>query len=128
VVSTPGLLAEGKRRLANTGGGTEATQESDEYGNSGLDPGTKRPGLLTLQPDRAGSHRTRCAAFESQAMRFWSAFDGGDRKSVLGCAERVAPVARNVAIGLRPRFANYGQQLNLFPAFEKAKLFSLDLT
>jgi len=127
VVSTPGLLAEGKAAVGEYRGGTEATPESDEirgkYAVWILE--TKRPGLLTLHLIALDHIEHDAQAFSPKAMAVLERLDAVIGK-VWDAAERVAPGHAIVAIVSVYGFATYGQQLNLFPAFEKAKLFSLD--
>jgi len=127
VVSTPGLLAEGKAAVGEFRGGIDASPESDEvrgkYAVWILE--NKHPGLLTLHLIALDHIEHEAQAFSPKAMAVLERLDAVIGK-VWDAAERVAPGHAIVAIVSDHGFANYGQQLNLFPAFEKAKLFSLD--
>src|SRR5882724_4862900 len=127
VVSTPGLLAEGKAAVGEYRGGIDATPESDEvrgkYAVWILE--NKHPGLLTLHLIALDHIEHEAQAFSPKAMAVLERLDAVIGK-VWDAAERVAPGHAFVAVVSDHGFANYGQQLNLFPAFEKAKLFSLD--
>jgi predicted AlkP superfamily pyrophosphatase or phosphodiesterase len=127
VVSTPGLLAEGKAAVGEFRGGIDASPESDEvrgkYAVWILE--NKHPGLLTLHLIALDHIEHDAQAFSPKAMAVLERLDAVIGK-VWDAAERVAPGHAIVAIVSDHGFANYGQQLNLFPAFEKAKLFSLD--
>jgi len=68
-------------------------------------------------------HETQ--AFSPKAMAVLERLDAVIGK-IWEAAERVAPGHAFFAVVSDHGFVNYGQQLNLFPAFEKAKLFSLD--
>lgn len=127
VVSTPGLLAEGKAAVGEFRGGIDASPESDEvrgkYAVWILE--NKHPGLLTLHLIALDHIEHEAQAFSPKAMAVLERLDAVIGK-VWDAAERVAPGHAIVAVVSDHGFANYGQQLNLFPAFEKAKLFSLD--
>lgn len=127
VVSTPGLLAEGKAAIGEYRGGIDATPESDEvrgkYAVWILD--NKHPGLLTVHLIALDHIEHEAQAFSPKAMAVLERLDAVIGK-IWEAAERVAPGRAFVTVVSDHGFVNYGQQLNLFPAFEKAKLFSLD--
>ena len=127
VVSTPGLLAEAKAAIGEYRGGIDATPESDEvrgkYAVWILE--NKHPGLLTLHLIALDHVEHEAQPFSPKAMAVLERLDAVIGK-VWDAAERVAPGHAFVAVVSDHGFVNYGQQLNLFPAFEKAKLFSLD--
>jgi len=127
VVSTPGLLAEAKAAIGEYRGGIEATPESDEvrgkYAAWILE--NKHPGLLTLHLIALDHIEHEAQPFSPKAMAVLERLDAVIGK-VWDAAERAAPGRAYVAVVSDHGFVNYGQQLNLFPAFEKAKLFSLD--
>ena len=127
VVSTPGLLAEAKAAIGEYRGGIDATPESDEvrgkYAVWILE--NKHPGLLTLHLIALDHVEHEAQPFSPKAMAVLERLDAVIGK-VWDAAERVAPGRAFVAVVSDHGFVNYGQQLNLFPAFEKAKLFSLD--
>jgi predicted AlkP superfamily pyrophosphatase or phosphodiesterase len=127
VVSTPGLLAEGKAAIGEYRGGIDATPESDEirgkYAVWILE--NKHPGLLTVHLIALDHIEHEAQAFSPKAMAVLERLDAVIGK-IWEASERVAPGRAFVAVVSDHGFVNYGQQLNLFPAFEKAKLFSLD--
>jgi predicted AlkP superfamily pyrophosphatase or phosphodiesterase len=127
VVSTPGLLAEAKAAIGEYRGGIDATPESDEvrgkYAVWILE--NKHPGLLTLHLIALDHIEHDAQPFSAKAMAVLERLDAVIGK-VWDAAERVAPGRAFVAVVSDHGFVDYGQQLNLFPAFEKAKLFSLD--
>jgi predicted AlkP superfamily pyrophosphatase or phosphodiesterase len=127
VVSTPGLLAEGKAAIGEYRGGIDATPESDEvrgkYAVWILE--NKRPGLLTLHLIALDHIEHEAQPFSPKAMVVLERLDAVIGK-VWEAAERVAPGHAFVAVVSDHGFANYDQQLNLFPAFQKAHLFSVD--
>ena len=127
VVSTPGLLAEAKAAIGEYRGSIDATPESDEvrgkYAAWILE--NKHPGLLTLHLIALDHIEHEAQPFSPKAMAVLERLDAVIGK-VWDAAEHVAPGRAYVAVVSDHGFVNYGQQLNLFPAFEKAKLFSLD--
>ena len=127
VVSTPGLLAEAKAAIGEYRGSIDATPESDEvrgkYAAWILE--NKHPGLLTLHLIALDHIEHEAQPFSPKAMAVLERLDAVIGK-VWDAAEHVAPGRTYVAVVSDHGFVNYGQQLNLFPAFEKAKLFSLD--
>lgn len=127
VVSTPGLLAEAKAAIGEYRGGIDATPESDEvrgkYAAWILE--NKHPGLLTLHLIALDHIEHEAEPFSPKAIAVLERLDAVIGK-VWDAAEHVAPGHAYVAVVSDHGFVSYGQQLNLFPAFEKAKLFSLD--
>jgi predicted AlkP superfamily pyrophosphatase or phosphodiesterase len=127
VVSTPGLLAEAKAAIGEYRGGIDATPESDEvrgkYAVWILE--NKRPGLLTLHLIALDHIEHEAQPFSPKAVAVLERLDvviGRVREA----AERVAPGRAFVAVVSDHGFTKYDQQLNLFPAFRKANLFSVD--
>jgi predicted AlkP superfamily pyrophosphatase or phosphodiesterase len=127
VVSTPGLLAEAKAAIGEYRGGIDATPESDEvrgkYAVWILE--NKRPGLLTLHLLALDHIEHEAQPFSPKAMAVLERLDAVIGK-VWAAAERVAPGHAFVAVVSDHGFTTYDQQLNLFPAFRKANLFSVD--
>lgn len=127
VVSTPGLLAEATAAIGEYRGGIDTTAEGDEvrgkYAVWILEH--KRPGLLTLHLTALDHSEHEWQAFSPQAMAVLERLD-----AVIGRvwdeAEHLAPGHAFVAVVSDHGFANYDQQLDLFPAFRDAKLFSTD--
>ena len=127
VVSTPGLLTEGKTAIGEYRGGIDATPESDEirgkYAVWILE--NKHPGLLTLHLIALDHIEHEAQAFSPKSMLVLERLDAVIGK-VWEAADRVAPGRAFVAVVSDHGFTNYDQQLNLFPAFRKANLFSVD--
>src|SRR6202051_2538071 len=127
VVSTPGLLAEGKAAIGEYRGGIDATPEADEvrgkYAVWILE--NKRPGLLTLHLTALDHTEHESQPFSPKAIAVLERLDAVIGK-VWEAAERVAPGNSFVAVVSDHGFTKYDQQLNLFPAFRKANLFSVD--
>ena len=127
VVSTPGLLAEGKAAIGEYRGGIDATPEADEvrgkYAVWILE--NKRPGLLTLHLIALDHTEHESQPFSPKAIAVLERLDAVIGK-VWEAAERVAPGNSFVAVVSDHGFAKYDQQLNLFPAFRKANLFSVN--
>jgi predicted AlkP superfamily pyrophosphatase or phosphodiesterase len=127
VVSTPGLLAEAKAAIGEYRGGIDATPESDEvrgkYAVWILE--NKRPGLLTLHLIALDHIEHEAQPFSPKAVAVLERLDVVIGK-VREAAERVAPGRAFVAVVSDHGFTKYDQQLNLFPAFRKANLFSVD--
>ena len=127
VVSTPGLLAEAKAAVGEYRGGIDATPESDEvrgkYAVWILE--NKRPSLLTLHLIALDHIEHEAQPFSPKAMAVLERLDAVIGK-VWAAAERVAPGNAFVAVVSDHGFTTYDQQLNLFAAFRKANLFSVD--
>jgi predicted AlkP superfamily pyrophosphatase or phosphodiesterase len=127
VVSTPGLLAEAKAAIGEYRGGIDATPESDEvrgkYAVWILE--NKRPSLLTLHLIALDHIEHEAQPFSPKAMAVLERLDAVIGK-VWAAAERVAPGNAFVAVVSDHGFTTYDQQLNLFAAFRKANLFSVD--
>ena len=127
VVSTPGLLAEAKAAVGEYRGGIDATPESDEvrgkYAVWILE--NKRPGFLTLHLIALDHIEHEAQPFSPKALAVLERLDAVIGK-VWAAAERVAPGNAFVAVVSDHGFTTYDQQLNLFAAFRKANLFSVD--
>ncbi|HTB95011.1 MAG TPA: ectonucleotide pyrophosphatase/phosphodiesterase [Candidatus Sulfotelmatobacter sp.] len=126
-LSTPGLLAEAKAAIGEYRGGIEATPESDEvrgkYAVWILE--NKRPGLLTLHLLALDHVEHETQPFSPKAIAVLERLDAVIGK-VREAAERTAPGNAFVAVVSDHGFTKYDQQLNLFAAFRKANLFSVD--
>jgi predicted AlkP superfamily pyrophosphatase or phosphodiesterase len=127
-VSTPGLLLEGQRDLGQPySGGTDTSVEADKnrgrYANWILEK--KHPGLLTLHLIALDHIEHETGPFSAESV---AVLEGLDTVvgSVREAAERVAPGRAYVAVVSDHGFARTEAQLNLFPAFRDAKLFSVD--
>ena len=127
-VSTPGLLLEGQRDLGQPySGGTDTSVEADKnrgrYANWILEK--KHPGLLTLHLIALDHIEHETGPFSAESV---AVLEGLDTVvgSVREAAERVAPGRAYLAVVSDHGFARTEAQLNLFPAFRDAKLFSVD--
>ncbi len=127
VVSTPGLLAEAATAIGEYPNGIDASAASDEvrgkYAVWILEK--KRPGLLTLHLIALDHTEHESQAFSPQTIAVLERLDVVIGK-VWQAAERAAPGRAFVAVVSDHGFANYDRQLDLFPAFRDAKLFSVD--
>ncbi len=127
VVSTPGLLAEAAAAIGEYPNGIDASAVSDEvrgkYAVWILEK--KRPGLLTLHLIALDHTEHESQAFSPQAIAVLERLDVVIGK-VWQAAGGVAPGHAYVAVVSDHGFANYDQQLDLFPVFRDAKLFSVD--
>jgi len=127
VVATPGLLDEVRAAIGEYRGGIDTSMEGDEvrgkYAVWVLE--NKRPGLLTLHLTALDHMEHEAQPFSPQAIAVLEKLDeviGTVRKE----AEQLAPGRAFVAVVSDHGFASYDQQLNLFPAFREAKLFTPD--
>jgi predicted AlkP superfamily pyrophosphatase or phosphodiesterase len=126
-VSTPGLLAEAQGELGAYSGGVDTTVEADKnrgrYAAWILEK--KHPRLLTLHLIALDhiEHETGPFSVESVAV-----LEGLDAVigSVREAAERRAPGLAYIAVVSDHGFARTEAQLNLYPAFRDAKLFTVD--
>jgi predicted AlkP superfamily pyrophosphatase or phosphodiesterase len=126
-VSTPGLLAEAEAALGEYHGGIETSAEDDEirgrYAQWILEK--KRPALLTLHLTALDHIEHQTGPFSSEAMAVLERLD-----TVIGnlreTAERLAAGRIFLAIVSDHGFVKVDAQLNLFPAFHEAKLFTVD--
>ncbi len=128
VVSTPGLLAEGKTAIGTEyRGGIDTSIEGDEVRGkyAAWILLSKRPGLLTLHLTALDHTEHETQPFSPESMAVLERID-----TVVGyvreVAEHSAPGRAFVAVVSDHGFAKYDQQLNLFPAFRDARLFSVD--
>jgi predicted AlkP superfamily pyrophosphatase or phosphodiesterase len=126
-VSTPGLLAEGEAELGPYSGGTATTVDADRnrgrYAQWILEK--KHPGLLTLHLIALDHIEHETGPFSPEAVAVLEGLDvviGNVREK----AERLAPGHAYVAVVSDHGFARIDTQLNLFPAFRDAKLFTVD--
>jgi predicted AlkP superfamily pyrophosphatase or phosphodiesterase len=127
-VSTPGLLAEGKAALGfEYRGGIDTSIEGDEvrgkYAVWILE--SKHPGLLTLHLTALDHTEHETQPFSPESVAVLERIDAVIG-SVRAEAEKLAPGRAFVAVVSDHGFVSYDQQLNLFPAFRDAKLFSVD--
>lgn len=126
-VATSGLLQEAQAAIGDYRGGIDTSVEGDEvrgkYAVWILD--TKRPGLLTLHLTALDHIEHETQPFSPQAVAVMEKLDEVIGK-VREEAEHIAPGHAFVAVVSDHGFVSYDQQLNLFPAFRDAKLFSVD--
>jgi len=126
-VSTPGLLAEARSEIGAYSGGTDASVEGDEnrgrYAQWMLEK--KHPGLLTLHLIALDHIEHEAGPFSPEAIAVLESLDAVIGK-VRETAERLAPGRAYIAVVSDHGFAKTDAQLNLFPAFREAKLFSVD--
>jgi len=126
-VSTKGLLEEATAEIGEYRGGIDATADGDDvranYAVWILEK--KRPGLLTLHLTALDHTEHETGAFSPESVATLERLDAAIGK-VREAAELLAPGRAVVAVVSDHGFANYDQQLNLFPAFREAKLFTVD--
>jgi predicted AlkP superfamily pyrophosphatase or phosphodiesterase len=127
VIATAGLLDEGKAAIGEYRGGGDLSVEGDQvrgkYAVWILE--TKHPSLLTLHLTALDHAEHQFQPFSPQAIAVLEKLDeviGRVRQE----AERMAPGRAFVTVVSDHGFTTYDQQLNLFPAFHDAKLFSTD--
>ena len=128
LLATPGLLAEAKAAIGEEyRGGIDTSVEADEVRGKFavwiLE--NKHPGLLTVHLSSLDHIEHETQPFSPQAIAVLEKLDeviGKIRKE----AEKRAPRSAFVAVVSDHGFVNYDQQLNLFPAFREAKLFTAD--
>ena len=126
-VSTPGLLAEAQAEIGEYRGGIDNAPESDEirgrYAQWILE--RKHPGLLLLHLAALDHIQHETGPFSSESIAILERLD-----AVIGSlrdtAERLAPGRALVAVVSDHGFVRTDAQLNLFPAFRAARLFSVD--
>ncbi len=126
-VSTPGLLSEAGAAIGAYPTGIASSAESDEvrgrYAQWILE--NKHPALLTLHLLALDHMEHETGPFSSESIAVLEKLD-----AVIGrireTAERLAPGRAFIAVVSDHGFAKTGAQLNLFPAFREAKLFTVD--
>lgn len=125
VLATPGLLEEAKPAIGEYRGGIDTSEEADEvrgkYAVWILE--NKHPGLLTLHLSSLDHIQHETQAFSPQSIAVLEKLDEIIGK-IRAEADRIAPGRAIVAVVSDHGFVNYDQQLDLFPAFQEAKLFS----
>ena len=126
-VSTPGLLSDLEKEVGHYPAGINASIETDElrgkYAQWILEK--KRPALLMLHLIALDHIEHDTGLFSPEDMAVLERLDtviGNVRQT----AERIAPGRTYVAIVSDHGFAKSDTQLNLFPAFREAKLFTTD--
>jgi predicted AlkP superfamily pyrophosphatase or phosphodiesterase len=126
-VSTPGLLAEAQQALGAYCGGIETTVDADRtrgrFARWILE--NKHPAVLTLHLIALDHIEHETSPFSPEAIAVLEELDGvvaGVRQT----AEQLAPGYAYIAVVSDHGFANSEMQLDLFPAFREAKLFTED--
>jgi predicted AlkP superfamily pyrophosphatase or phosphodiesterase len=126
-VSTPELLAEAQSEIGPFSGGVDTTVEADKnrgrYAAWILE--NKHPSLLTLHLIALDHIEHETGPFSAESI---AVLEGLDTVigSVREAAERLAPGHAFVAVVSDHGFARTDAQLDLFPAFRDAKLFTVD--
>jgi predicted AlkP superfamily pyrophosphatase or phosphodiesterase len=127
VLATPGLLEEATKDIGEYRGGIDASGDGDEvrgkYAVWILKH--KKPGLLILHLTALDHTEHETGVFSPEAIAILERLD-----TVIGnvreAAESSASGRAYVAVVSDHGFANYDQQLNLFPAFRDAKFVTTD--
>lgn len=126
-VSTPGLMNEAAAEIGEYRGGIDTTSEGDEvrgkYAEWILEK--KRPGFLILHLTALDHAEHETGVFSTESLAILERIDAVIGK-VREAAERIAPNHTFFAVVSDHGFANYDRQLNLFPAFREAGLFTAD--
>ena len=126
-VSTPGLLAEAEQQLGPYAGGVAATADADKtrgrFAQWILEK--KHPALLTLHLIALDHIEHETSPFSAEAIATLEELDGVIGE-VRATAEKLAPGRAYVAVVSDHGFAKTENQLDLFPAFRDAKLFTMD--
>jgi predicted AlkP superfamily pyrophosphatase or phosphodiesterase len=126
-VSTPGLLIDADKEIGPYAGGIDASVEADErrsrYAQWILEK--KRPALLTLHLIALDHIEHDTGPFSPEAIAILERLDAAIGK-VRKTAEQLAPGRAYVAVVSDHGFAKTDTQLNLFPLFRQAKLFTTD--
>src|SRR5260221_3497928 len=126
-VSTAGLLNDADKEIGSYAGGIDASVEADErrsrYAQWILEK--KRPALLTLHLIALDHIEHDTGPFSPEAIAILERLDAAIGK-VRQPAEQLAPVRAYVAVVSDHGFAKTDAQLNLFPLFRQAKLFTTD--
>jgi predicted AlkP superfamily pyrophosphatase or phosphodiesterase len=127
VVSTRGLLVEAQNEIGPYASGIDASVDADRtrarYAKWILEK--KHPGLLTLHLIALDHIEHDTLPFSPEAIAVLEDLDAviGDLRAA---TERLAPGHAYVAVVSDHGFAKFDTQLDLFPAFRDAKLFTED--
>ena len=126
-VATKGLMEAAAAEIGDYRGGIDTSAEGDEvrgkYAVWILEK--KHPGLLLLHLTALDHIEHETGVFSPESLAIMERQDT-IIGSVRAAAETVAPGRAVVAVVSDHGFVNYDQQLNLFPAFRDAKLFTVD--
>ncbi len=127
VLCTPGILSEAAKEIGEYRGGIDTSGDGDEvrgkYAVWILQK--KRPGLLVLHLTALDHTEHETGVFSAESLAILERLDEVIGK-VWEAAETIAPKRTYFAVVSDHGFANYERQLNLFPAFREAKLFTAD--
>ena len=126
-VSTPGLLIDADKEIGSYAGGIDSSAEADErrgrYAQWILEK--KRPALLTLHLIALDHIEHETGPFSPEAIAILERLDAAIG-NVRRTAEQLAPGRAYIAVVSDHGFAKADTQLNLFPLFRQAKLFTAD--
>jgi predicted AlkP superfamily pyrophosphatase or phosphodiesterase len=126
-VSTAGLLIDADKEIGSYARGIDASVEADErrsrYAQWILEK--KRPALLTLHLVALDHIEHDTGPFSPEAIAILERLDAAIG-NVRQTAEQLAPGRAYIAVVSDHGFANTDAQLNLFPLFRQAKLFTAD--
>jgi predicted AlkP superfamily pyrophosphatase or phosphodiesterase len=126
-VSTPGLLAAAQQDIGPYSGGIDSTVDADairgRYAVWLLEK--KHPALLTLHLIALDHIEHETGPFSSESIAVLEGLDA-IIGSVREAAEHLAPGHAFLAVVSDHGFARTDAQLNLFPAFHDARLFTAD--
>lgn len=126
-VATPGLLQEAAAALGPYPGGNENSPETDamrgRYAQWILEK--KHPSFLTLHVALLDHMQHETGPFSKESLAVLEDLDAVVGK-VRETAERVAPGRAYIAIVSDHGFLKLEKQLDLFPAFRDAQLFTVD--
>jgi predicted AlkP superfamily pyrophosphatase or phosphodiesterase len=120
-------MNEAAAEIGEYRGGIDTTSEGDEvrgkYAEWILEK--KRPGFLILHLTALDHTEHETGVFSTESLAILERIDAVIGK-VREAAERIAPNHTFFTVVSDHGFANYDQQLNLFPAFREAGLFTAD--
>jgi predicted AlkP superfamily pyrophosphatase or phosphodiesterase len=126
-VATPGLLEEAQSAVGEYSGGIDTSTKGDEvrsrYVRWILE--TKHPAVLTLHLTALDHIEHETGPFSPEAIAVLEELDAVIGK-IRETAERLAPGRAFIAVVSDHGFAKTDAQLNLFPVFRDAKLFTVD--
>ena len=126
-VATPGLLAEAQAEIGEYPGGIDTSPQGDEsrgrYTQSILEK--KHPALLTLHLSSLDHIEHETGPFSPESIAVLEKIDGIIGK-IRETVERLAPGRAYIAVVSDHGFVKTNAQLNVFPAFREAKLFTVD--
>src|ERR1700719_2141223 len=126
-VSTAGLLIDADKEIGSYAGGIDSSVEADErrsrYAQWILEK--KRPALLTLHLIALDHIEHDTGPFSPEAIAILERLDAAIG-NVRQTAEQLAPGRAYMAVVSDHVFAKIDAQLNLFPLFHQAKLFTAD--